>query len=466
MADAPTLKELWSQTVLALVANTAVTGAQLGYIRMLKPVAIVDGMILLSVGTQYAKDYIENNSGETLAEAIRNAAGPDRELRPLIAVDPSLEAHDDVPHLTEPIEPEPMLAPPRPAVAPVENPMAQGLNPAYTFESFVIGPSNRFAHAAAVAVADAPGKAYNPLFIYGGSGLGKTHLLHAIGLNALAIDPTLSVRYTTSEEFTNDFINAIREQKTDEFQRRYRESDVLLIDDIQFLQGKEQTMEEFFHTFNTLHKSHKQVVITSDVPPKQLGGFEDRLRSRFEWGLMTDVVPPDIETRIAILRHIAEREGMLTPDDVLEYIASKIHHNIRELEGALIRVTAYASLNHQVVDRTLAEVVLREIIMDDETLITASLIIGQTAKFFNLSMEELCGPSRSHNIAHPRQVAMYLCRELTELSLIKIGTQFGGRDHSTVLHADRKVRADLEQKPSVFNQVAELTRIVKQSASR
>jgi chromosomal replication initiator protein DnaA len=339
------------------------------------------------------------------------------------------------------------------------------LNPKYTFETFVIGASNRFAHAAAVAVAEAPAKAYNPLFVYGESGLGKTHLLHAIGHYAHSLYPGVRVRYVNSEEFTNDFINSIRDDKASAFQRRYRDVDVLLIDDIQFLQGKVQTQEEFFHTFNTLHNANKQVVITSDLPPKQLAGFEERMRSRFEWGLITDVQPPDLETRIAILRKKAIGERLQVRDDVLEYIASKISTNIRELEGALIRVTAFASLNRQQVDLSLAEIVLKDLIpADDTSEITAATIMAQTAAYFGLTMEDLCGSSRSRVLVNARQIAMYLCRELTDLSLPKIGQQFGGRDHTTVIHADRKIRTLMAERRSIYNQVTELTNRIKQTS--
>jgi chromosomal replication initiator protein len=339
------------------------------------------------------------------------------------------------------------------------------LNPKYTFDTFVIGASNRFAHAAAVAVAEAPAKAYNPLFIYGGSGLGKTHLLHAIGHYARNLYPGTRVRYVSSEEFTNDFINSIRDDKAQAFQRRYRDVDVLLIDDIQFLQGRVQTQEEFFHTFNTLHTTNKQVVITSDVSPQQLTGFEDRMRTRFTWGLTTDVQPPDLETRIAILRKKAAQERLQAPPEVLEFIASKIATNIRELEGALIRVTAFASLNRQPVDLALAEIVLKDLIPDTTgPEVTAALIMAQTAAYFGLTMDDLCGSSRSRVLVNARQIAMYLCRELTDLSLPKIGQQFGGRDHTTVMHADRKIRELMAERRSVYNQVTELTNRIKSQA--
>jgi chromosomal replication initiator protein len=351
----------------------------------------------------------------------------------------------------------PGLARPAPAQA--------RLNPKYTFETFVIGSSNRFAHAAAVAVAEAPAKAYNPLFIYGDSGLGKTHLLHAIGHYTQSLYQGVRVRYVSSEEFTNDFINMIRDGKQDGFRRRYRDVDVLLVDDIQFLENKEGTQEEFFHTFNTLHNASKQIVISSDRAPKRLVTLEDRLRSRFEWGLLTDVQPPELETRIAILRKKAVQEGLNAPPEALEYIASRISTNIRELEGALIRVTAFASLNRQSVDLQLAEIVLKDLIPEAQgPEITAATIMGQTASYFGLSIDDLCGTSRSRVLVTARQIAMYLCRELTDLSLPKIGQQFGGRDHTTVMHAERKIRSLMAERRSIFNQVTELTNRIKQQA--
>jgi chromosomal replication initiator protein len=351
--------------------------------------------------------------------------------------------------------------------SPQRSPLLPGtrLNPKYTFDTFVIGSSNRFAHAAAVAVAEAPAKAYNPLFIYGDSGLGKTHLLHAIGHYAQTLYNGIKVRYVSSEEFTNDFINMIRDGKQDGFRRRYRDVDVLLVDDIQFLENKEGTQEEFFHTFNTLHNASKQIVITSDRAPKRLVTLEDRLRSRFEWGLLTDVQPPELETRIAILSKKARQEGLNAPPEVLEYIASRISTNIRELEGALIRVTAFASLNRQSVDLDLAGIVLKDLIPESQgPQITAATIMGQTASYFGLSIEDLCGTSRSRLLVTARHIAMYLCRELTDLSLPKIGQQFGGRDHTTVINADRKIRKLMAERQSVFTQVTELTTRIKQQA--
>ncbi|MER7837232.1 chromosomal replication initiator protein DnaA [Streptomyces sp. NPDC096040] len=368
----------------------------------------------------------------------------------------------DLPNMPSTGAPGALGAKPAPAPGPGE-PTAR-LNPKYLFDTFVIGASNRFAHAAAVAVAEAPAKAYNPLFIYGESGLGKTHLLHAIGHYARSLYPGTRVRYVSSEEFTNEFINSIRDGKGDSFRKRYREMDILLVDDIQFLADKESTQEEFFHTFNTLHNANKQIVLSSDRPPKQLVTLEDRLRNRFEWGLITDVQPPELETRIAILRKKAVQEQLNAPPEVLEFIASRISRNIRELEGALIRVTAFASLNRQPVDLGLTEIVLKDLIpggQDSTPEISASAIMAATADYFGLTVEDLCGSSRGRQLVTARQIAMYLCRELTDLSLPKIGAQFGNRDHTTVMHADRKIRALMAERRSIYNQVTELTNRIK-----
>ena len=480
---------IWSSALAELEASPDMTPRQLAFIKLAHPLALVEGNMILAVANEWTRDYLESRVRLELTQALVNATERD-DARFAITVDTTLDDGAEAAHLRQakpstgqvPVVP-PAGAPPQAAPAqlisesdvfnpnrrPSSNPSSfepTSLNAHYIFETFVIGASNRFAHAAAVAVAEAPAKAYNPLFIYGDSGLGKTHLLHAIGHYAQSLYPGVRVRYVNSEEFTNDFINSIGEGRAGAFQRRYREVDVLLIDDIQFLQGKEQTMEEFFHTFNTLHNANKQVVITSDVAPKQLAGFEDRMRSRFEWGLITDIQPPDLETRIAILRKkVANEKDRLVnvPADVLEYIASKISTNIRELEGALIRVTAFANLNRQEVDLALAEIVLKDLISDDgATEITAAQIIAQTASYYSLTIEDLCGPSRSRLLVNARQIAMYLCRELTDMSLPKIGQQFGGRDHTTVMHANRKIRDLMAERRSIFNQVTEITNRIKQ----
>jgi len=440
------------------------------FLTMTKPLGLIqsDGGItnlLVAAPNVFAKDVLESRLRVVVNEVLTRELGDKTNIA--VMVDESLELAD---------HPAPAVvieaAPSRPGTGrdntetgSRKNDEPSQLNPRYIFETFVIGASNRFAHAAAVAVAEAPAKAYNPLFIYGESGLGKTHLLHAIGAYAKELYGSVRVRYVSSEEFTNDFINSIRDDKASAFQRRYRDLDVLLVDDIQFLENKERTQEEFFHTFNTLYNANKQIVISSDRPPKQLTTLEDRLRSRFEWGLITDIQPPELETRIAILRKKAAQDKLNAPDDVLEYIASKISTNIRELEGALIRVTAFASLNRQGVDLGLAEIVLKDLIPNDATSeVTAATIMAQTASYFSLTIDDLCGTSRSRVLVNARQIAMYLCRELTELSLPKIGQTFGGRDHTTVMHADRKIRQLMAERRSIYNQVTELTNRIKQQA--
>ncbi len=459
------MSRVWAQVVETLEQRSDITPRQLAFVRLAKPMAIVDGTAFIAVPHEQTRTYLETSVRDQLISAMSSVLG--REMRFGITVDPELSSDTltgPAQDYVEPEEdPEPDVLPTIPVPAPRPSAEPTRLNPKYIFETFVIGSSNRFAHAAAVAVAEAPAKAYNPLFIYGDSGLGKTHLLHAIGHYAHNLYPHVRVRYVNSEEFTNDFINSIGEGKAGAFQRRYRDVDVLLIDDIQFLQGKEQTMEEFFHTFNALHNANKQVVITSDVPPKQLNGFEDRLRSRFEWGLITDVQPPDLETRIAILRKKAASERLDVPNEVLSYIGSRISTNIRELEGALIRVTAFANLNRQQVDLPLAEIVLRDLITDEDTQeVTPAMVIAQTAAYFGLTIDDLCGTSRSRVLVTARQIAMYLCRELTDLSLPKIGQQFGGRDHTTVMHANKKIAGQMAERRSTYNQVQELTSRIRQ----
>ena len=467
------LDSLWRRLVDNLPPN------QRAWLASSQPVTLHQDTAIIAVADDFTRQQIEGRLRTQLEDALGSAFK--HQVRIAVTVDPDLKAPDlppdsldqfevaeeEHPKLdlsTNPLD-MPTPAVPSTATTPSAGVAETRLNPKYVFETFVIGSSNRFAHAAAVAVAEAPGKAYNPLLVYGDSGLGKTHLLHAIGHYVRSLFAGARVRYVSSEEFTNEFINAIRDDRQDRFKRRYRDVDVLLIDDIQFLEGKIQTQEEFFHTFNTLHNANKQIVITSDRPPKRLEALEDRLRNRFEWGLITDVQPPDLETRIAILRKKAATERMTAPPDVLEFIASKIQTNIRELEGALIRVTAFASLNRQQVDLTLAEIVLKDLIPEGgEPEITAALIIAQTAAYFGLSIDDLCGVSRSRVLVTGRQIAMYLCRELTELSLPKIGQQFGGRDHTTVMHADKKIRQLLAERRSVFNQVTELTNRIKQQA--
>jgi chromosomal replication initiator protein len=457
------LTELWGRVVEHVSAGEPQHRA---FLAMTKPLGLLQNeggatSLLVAAPNAFAKDVLESRLRTVVNEVLTNELGEKANIA--VMVDETIELAD-LPAPTVAIE----TVAPRPGTGRDDESVRKSdepsqLNARYIFETFVIGASNRFAHAAAVAVAEAPAKAYNPLFIYGESGLGKTHLLHAIGAYAKELYGNVRVRYVSSEEFTNDFINSIRDDKATAFQRRYRDLDILLVDDIQFLENKERTQEEFFHTFNTLYNANKQIVISSDRPPKQLTTLEDRLRSRFEWGLITDIQPPELETRIAILRKKAAQDKLNAPDDVLEFIASKISTNIRELEGALIRVTAFASLNRQVVDMGLAEIVLKDLIPNEvNSEITAPTIMAQTAAYYSLTIDDLCGTSRSRALVNARQIAMYLCRELTELSLPKIGQTFGGRDHTTVMHADRKIRELMAERRSIYNQVNELTTRIKQ----
>jgi len=450
---------VWRGALDFLADDGTLSAQNRSFVRLIKPLAVVEDNVFLAVAEDFTKNYVETTLRGPITEALSEVLG--RDVRIAVTVDSSVKPPE--PSSDEGDEPAPRPKPRRQEVAPAPAVEDPHLNPRYTFDTFVIGPSNRFAHAAALAVAESPGKTYNPLFIYGGSGLGKTHLLHAIGHYTRHLKPQTRVRYVNSEEFTNDFINSIRDDRSLTFKRTYREVDVLLIDDIQFLQGKEQTLEEFFHTFNALHNAGKHVVITSDVSPRNLDGIEERMRTRFEWGLMTDVQPPDLETRIAILRKKASADAVQAPSDVLEYIASNITSNIRELEGALIRVTAFAALNRQPVDLSLAQVVLKDLISDDDSEITASTIIGKTAEYFGISLEELTGTSRSRVFVTARQIAMYLCRQLTDLSLPKIGEHFGGKDHTTVMYAVKKVEDQIAQRRQMYNQVNEIHARIKQS---
>nr|WP_274638489.1 chromosomal replication initiator protein DnaA [Microbacterium bovistercoris] len=430
-----------------------------GFLHLAVPQGVMGGILYIDVPNDLTAAQMNKRMRAPIMEALEHAGDEVNSFR--VVVNPEITDT----HLTEaiPVQTAPSPTVEHSPVERVEQPSAgtrndTRLNPKYTFDSFVIGQSNRFAHAAAVAVAEAPAKAYNPLFIYGDSGLGKTHLLHAIGDYAKSMYAGIRVRYVSSEEFTNDFINSIANNRGSAFQARYRDVDILLIDDIQFLQGRAETQEAFFHTFNTLHDHDKQVVITSDVPPKHLTGFEDRMRSRFEWGLITDVQAPDLETRIAILRKKAQSERLQIPDEVLEYIATVVSSNIRELEGALIRVSAFASLNHSTLDMSLAQTVLRDIVdQDDANIISPTDIITATAAYFKLSVDDLYGSSRSQAVAQARQIAMYLCRERTSLSLPKIGQLFGGRDHTTVMYAYKKISDLMKERRSIFNHVTDIT---------
>ncbi len=474
---------LWNLVVLALEADERVTPAQIGFLRLAVPTGIMNGETLyLEVPNEFTKAQIDKTLRIPIMEAIAQHGQTVTSYRAIVNEEIINSAgyntpmpQTQQPNVTEVAEvggrntfteerlPTSAIPTnvskfsPRPADANYDS----RLNKKYTFDRFVIGQSNRFAHAAAVAVAEAPAKAYNPLFVYGDSGLGKTHLLHAIGDYTQEMYVGVRVRYVSSEEFTNDFINSIATNRGAEFQARYREVDVLLIDDIQFLQGRVETQEAFFHTFNTLHDHNKQVVITSDVAPKFLTGFEERMRNRFEWGLITDVQAPDLETRIAILRKKVQSDALHVPDDVLQYIATVVSSNIRELEGAVIRVTAYASLNRMPLDQALAQQVLRDIIdTSQDNIISPTDIISVTANYFKLKVDDLYGKSRTQQVALARQIAMYLCRERTSLSLPRIGELFGGRDHTTVMYANNKIAELMRERRQVYNQVNDITQML------
>ena len=428
------------------------------WLRRTKPIAMHGSTMMLAVSDEPTRERIETRLRVALEEQLSDHFSTPTHLAVMIDPDQVPEQRPAAAEVDEEVAsqlPEPILAKPRPQ-------SDVRLNPRYTFESFVAGSSNRFAHAAAAAVAETPGKAYNPLLIYGASGLGKTHLLHAIGHYVMSYYENLRVKYVSTEELTNDFINAISSNRTAEFRSTYRDIDVLLVDDIQFLAQKIQTQEEFFHTFNTLHNAQKQIVMTSDRPPKLLEALEPRLRSRFEWGLMTDIQPPDLETRIAILRKKVASQRLTAGTQVLELIAARITTNIRELEGALTRIAALASLDQQEITTELATEVLDSLMPEGEVQVDAQTIMEATSEYFNISMDDLTGTSRVAGIAMPRHIAIYLCRELTELSLPKIGAKFGGRDHSTVLNSVRRVTERISEDRSLFTQVTELTNKIKQ----
>ncbi|MGV8858428.1 chromosomal replication initiator protein DnaA [Rhodoglobus sp.] len=456
--------ELWHEVLGHLDGDERITPQLQGFVSLVEPKGVMAGTLYLEVPNELTRGMLEQRLRQPLLDAIGLLSDEHAINNFATVVNPDIQQDalsQQIPHTEQPyIEPTPQ----KPIEQSAPRRSDSRLNPKYSFDNFVIGGSNRFAHAAAVAVAEAPAKAYNPLFIYGGSGLGKTHLLHAIGHYAQSLYPGIRVRYVSSEEFTNDFINSIANNRASVFQSRYREIDILLIDDIQFLQGKDSTQEAFFHTFNTLHDHNKQVVITSDLPPKHLTGFEDRMRSRFEWGLITDVQAPDLETRIAILRKKAQSEKMQVGNDILEFMASKVSSNIRELEGTLIRVTAFASLNRTEVDMALVQTVLKDLItLDDDNVIAPVDIINHTADYFKLTVDDLYGSSRSQAVATARQIAMYLCREMTNLSLPKIGQLFGNRDHTTVMYANKKITELMKERRSIYNQVTELTSRIKQN---
>lgn len=485
------LQSTWQEIVseLSQLAEDPTSGVQplnakqRAFLKLVKPITFVPGYAVISTPHTMARDVIQNDLGDAICLVLQRKMGQPFSLA--VSVEPENPSQPELPLTTtttipsreeldklqaaeeqwkevvvdKPAAPEPQRL--RRDV-PTMDKRELSLNPKYTFENFVIGSSNRFPVAAAVAVSESLAQAYNPLFIWGGSGLGKTHLLHAIGNYAKVLQPGLRVKYVSSEEFTNDYINSVRDDRQENFKRNYRNLDVLMVDDIQFLEGKEGTQEEFFHTFNALHQADKQIVLSSDRPPKELTTLTDRLRTRFKAGLITDIQPPDLETRMAILSKKAQSEGTVVDHDVLELIASRFETSIRELEGALIRVTAYSSLIKEPIDLKMAQIALRDIMPDPEDLeISADHIIEQAAAYFDISVDALTGVGKTRAVAHARQIAMYLCRELTDLSLPRIGEHFGGKDHTTVMYAVKKINKEMNEKRDTYDQIQALTQDIK-----
>lgn len=441
------IQELWKE-ILQQISEKLSKPSFDTWFKDTKALRFNNNTITISVPNDFIKDWLDKNYKTLIEDTLYDFTGT--RIQANLTTSESVE------------QPEQQKVTPKISVQTANDDCRNALNPKYVFETFVIGTGNRFAHAAALAVAEAPAKSYNPLFLYGGVGLGKTHLMHAIGHFVLDHNPDANVVYLSSEKFTNEFINAIRDNSTDEFRNKYRNVDVLLIDDIQFLAGKESTQEEFFHTFNTLHEANKQIVISSDRPPKEIPTLEDRLRSRFEWGLITDIQPPDLETRIAILQKKAKADNLDIPSEVMVYIANQINTNIRELEGALIRVVAYSSLINQDMTVELAAEALKDIIPSARPQkVTIYDIQKIICDFYGIKIEELKGRKRNRSVVLPRQIAMYLSRELTDLSLPKIGEEFGGKDHTTVIHAHEKIQSMLRTDRNIQKSVQELTSRIK-----
>ncbi|UJL46412.1 chromosomal replication initiator protein DnaA [Virgibacillus sp. NKC19-16] len=442
------LNELWVATLEKIEEEVSKPSFET-WLKSTKAEKLEENTLIVSAPNEFARDWLETQYTNLISNILEEVTGTRLATKFIIP--------DSVP------QPEDTDKTPKPKSTGNTNDVAKTmLNSKYTFDTFVIGAGNRFAHAASLAVAEAPAKAYNPLFIYGGVGLGKTHLMHAVGHYVQQHNPEAKVVYMTSEKFTNEFINAIMDNKTINFRNKYRNVDVLLIDDIQFIAGKESTQEEFFHTFNTLHEENKQIIISSDRPPKEIPTLEDRLRSRFEWGLITDITPPDLETRIAILNKKAKAEGLDIPNEVMLYIANQIDTNIRELEGALIRVVAYSSLINQDIDASLAADALKDIIPSNKPrVITIGGIQEAVGEKYNIRLEDFPAKKRTKAIAFPRQIAMYLSRELTDFSLPKIGEEFGGRDHTTVIHAHDKIVKLMENDMNLTSEIEELKEQLK-----
>jgi chromosomal replication initiator protein len=446
--------DLWRRVEGALRSDLS-EGNYSAWFGRARPLELTTDTFVLEVPNAFTKEWIESRYIDRLQAALTGHAG--RSLDVHIRAGVASTSEPEVINLdsSPPAETPPAPVPDHPT-----------FHPKYTFDDFVIGSSNRFAHAAALAVGEAPAQAYNPLFIYGGAGLGKTHLLHAIGRYVTECHARLVIRYVSTEQFMNDFILALQRRTIPTFHSRYRAADLLLIDDIQFLEGKERTQEEFFHTFNALHPV-SQIVITSDRPPKKIPTLEERLRTRFEWGLITDIQPPDLETRLAILQRKVQLEKLNVPPDVMGFIATRVQTNIRELEGALIRVGAYASLTRSEITLDLAQNVLHSLLPNaGEARVTPDLIVTVAAEYFDVTPDEIKSANRSRPLVTARQIAMYLCRELTDLSLPQIGSRFGGRDHSTVVHANNKIREQMKEREACFEQVRELTARVRQQAAR
>ena len=456
------VQSIWDSLVTTLSADSRITPQLIGFISLAEPKGILGETLYLEVPNDLTRSMIETRLSQPITEALIELSEFGGPSTFAVVINPTIE--QPVQEESEPDWVAEKVNEPDPATGPVDKSDVIGLNPKYSFENFVTGGSNRFAHAAAFAVAEAPAQAYNPLFIYGSSGLGKTHLLHAIGHYAKHLYPRIKVQYVSSEEFTNSFINSIQNNQTAEFQAHYRDVDILLIDDIQFLQGKDQTQEAFFHTFNTLHDHNKQVVITSDVPPKQLTGFEERMLSRFEWGLLTDIQAPEFETRVAILRKKSQNEQLEIPDEVIEFMAARVSSNIRELEGTLIRVTAYANLNKSGVDIDLVQTVLKDVVpLGTDNTVDPIAIINAAADYYKISVDDIFGSGRQQAVALARQIAMHICREKTDLSLPKIGQIFGNRDHTTVMYATKKVSKLMRERRYIYNQVSEIIDKVERS---
>ena len=445
------LKSLWEKTLNIIKGEMSEVSFNT-WIKSCEPISISSNTIKLSVPNSFTQDILEKRYKDLVVNSIEAACSKVYNVDFIVASD-----------IQEADEKEEMKDDDKSSVN-VNDEMSSTLNPKYTFDSFVIGNSNRFAHAASLAVAEAPAKAYNPLFIYGGVGLGKTHLMHAIGHYVLQNNSNAKVVYVSSEKFTNELINAIRDDRNQEFRDKYRNVDILLIDDVQFIAGKERTQEEFFHTFNELHDANKQIILSSDRPPKEIPTLEDRLRSRFEWGLIADIQAPDFETRMAILKKKADVEKLNVANEVMVYIATKIKSNIRELEGALIRIVAYSSLTNRPITVDLASEALKDIISNKQNKnVTIDVIQDVVAAYFNLRIEDLKSQRRTRNVAYPRQIAMYLSRKLTDMSLPKIGEEFGGRDHTTVIHAYEKISDNLKTDESLQHTVNDITKKLTQN---